>query len=178
MMGAAALVAEYNGIEGSTHVRDKLADMVCVAELTYAAGVAAAVESTAHPSGTYIPNVVYCNAGRRHAGMNIYHEYEILCDLAGGLPATLPYDTEFVSEEVGDLLKKYLKRADDISPEDQYRCFRLISDMTVSAMGGVLQYAGVHGGGSPVMENIAIMGTYDIEGKKRLVKKLAGIKNG
>jgi len=178
MMGAAALVAEYNGIEGSTHVRDKLAEMVSVAELTYAAGVAAAVESTAHPSGTYIPNVVYCNAGRRHAGMNIYHEYEILCDLAGGLPATLPYDTEFVSEEVGELLKKYLKRTDDISPEDQYRCFRLISDMTVSALGGVLQYAGVHGGGSPVMENIAIMGTYDIEAKKNLVKRLAGIESG
>ncbi|MBN1882667.1 MAG: aromatic ring hydroxylase [Deltaproteobacteria bacterium] len=177
MMGAAALVSEYNGIEKSTHVRDKLAEMVSVAELTFAAGVAAAVESTAHPSGTCIPNVVYCNAGRRHAGMNIYHEYEILCDLAGGLPATLPYDTEFISPEVGDLLKKYLKRVDDISSEDQYRCFRAISDMTVSALGGVLQYAGVHGGGSPVMENIAIMGTYDIEEKKRLVKKLAGIEN-
>jgi len=175
MMGAAALVAEYNGIEGSTHVRDKLAEMVSVAELTYGAGVAAAVESTMHPSGTCIPNVVYCNVGRRHAGMNIYHEYEIVCDLAGGLPATLPYDTEFISDEVGELFKKYLRRADDVSPEDQYRCFRIISDMTVSALGGVLQYAGVHGGGSPVMENIAIMGTYDIEEKKRLVKRLAGI---
>ncbi len=174
--GASALVAEYNGLEKSAHVRDKLAELVSVAELTYGAGIAAAVESTKHPSGTQIPNVVYCNVGRRHAGMNIYHEYEIICDLAGGLPATIPYDEEFLSPEVGALVQKYMKRKDDISPEDQYRCFRLISDLTVSAIGGVLQYAGVHGGGSPVMESIAIMGTYDIGEKKRIVKRLAGIK--
>ncbi len=177
MMGASALVAEYNGIEKSTHVRDKLAELVSVAELTYAAGVAAATESQTHPSGTQIPNVVYCNVGRRHAGLHIYHEYEILCDLAGGLPATLPYDEEYLSPEVGAFVQKYIKRVDDISAENQYRCFRLISDMSVSAIGGVLQYAGVHGGGSPVMEAIAIMGTYNIQEKKELVKKLAGIKD-
>ncbi len=176
-MGASALVAEYNGLGKSTHVRDKLAELVSVAELTYAAGVAAAMESTAHPSGTQVPNVVYCNVGRRHAGMNIYREYEIICDLAGGLPATIPYDEEFLSDEVGPLVKKYMIRKEGVSAEDQYRCFRLISDITVSAIGGVLQYAGVHGGGSPVMESIAIMGTYDIEEKKKAVKKLAGIKD-
>lgn len=77
---------------------------------------------------------------------------------------------------MGHLLKKYIKRKDDISAEDRYRCFRFISDATVSALGGVLQYAGVHRGGSPVMENIAMIGTYDIEEKKRMFKKIAGIK--
>ena len=32
------------------------------------------------------------------------------------------------------------------------------------------------GGGSPVMEDIAIMGTYDMKSKKNLAKYLAGIK--
>src|SRR4030042_5744042 len=105
------------------------------------------MESTAHPSGTQIPNVVYCNVGRRHAGMNIYREYEIICDLAGGLPATIPYDEEFLSEEVGPLVKKYLVRKEGVSAEDQYRCFRLISDITVSAIGGEPPDAGGHGGG-------------------------------
>jgi len=139
--------------------------------------VSGPVESATHPSGTQIPSVVYCNAGRRHAGLNIYHEYEILCDLAGGLPATLPYDDEFLSDEVGHLFQKYMVRKEGISSHDQYRCFRLISDVTVSAVGGVLQYAGIHGGGSPVMENIAIIGTYNIEEKKRIAKRLAGIKS-
>ncbi|UCE56985.1 MAG: hypothetical protein JSV31_04240, partial [Desulfobacterales bacterium] len=33
-----------------------------------------------------------------------------------------------------------------------------------------------HGGGSPIMEQIAITTQYDIESRKELVKKIAGIK--
>lgn len=40
---------------------------------------------------------------------------------------------------------------------------------------GVSQYAGVHGGGSPVMERIAIRGQYDLRPRIHLVKYLAGI---
>ncbi len=175
IMGTAALVAEYNGIEREDHVRKKLAELICVAELVYGCGIAAAVKSSRAPSGTQIPDVVFCNVARKHAGVNLYHEYDILADLAGGLPATLPYSEEVVSPEVGELVKKYLKRADHVSPENVYKCFAWISDLACSSMAGVMQYAGVHGGGSPVMEDIAILGTYDIEEKKRYAKFLAGI---
>jgi aromatic ring hydroxylase len=133
------------------------------------------VKSTCMPCGTQVPDVVYCNVARKHAGESIYHEYNILSDLAGGLPATLPYDSEFMSEEVGDLVKKYLVRADGVSPEDIYKCFAWVSDYTCSSLAGVYQYAAVHGGGSPVMEDIALLGTYDLEERKTLAKRLAGI---
>ncbi len=67
-------MAEYNGIEEVQHVRHKLVDLIAVAELVYAAGVAAAVAAVPSPSGTYVPDPVYCNVGRRHAGLSIYHE--------------------------------------------------------------------------------------------------------
>jgi 4-hydroxyphenylacetate 3-monooxygenase/4-hydroxybutyryl-CoA dehydratase/vinylacetyl-CoA-Delta-isomerase len=38
------------------------------------------------------------------------------------------------------------------------------------------QVAGVHGGGSPIMEDIAVMSSYNIGAKKELAKYLAGIK--
>jgi 4-hydroxyphenylacetate 3-monooxygenase/4-hydroxybutyryl-CoA dehydratase/vinylacetyl-CoA-Delta-isomerase len=38
-----------------------------------------------------------------------------------------------------------------------------------------MQYAGVHGGGSPRMEQIAIMSSYDVEKTKNIAKRLAGI---
>ena len=41
-----------------------------------------------------------------------------------------------------------------------------------------MQYAGVHGGGSPRMEQIAIMGAYDVEKPKNIAKRLAGIETG
>jgi aromatic ring hydroxylase len=175
IMGTAALVAEYSGIEKEDHVGSKLAELISTAELVYGCGIAAAVKSTKSPSGTQVPDIVYCNVARKHAGLNIYHEYDILTDIAGGLPATLPYDTEYTSPEVGDLVKKYLARADGVSVDDIYKLYAWISDYTCSAMAGVFQYAGVHGGGSPVMEDIAILRTYDMEEKKQLAKWLAGI---
>ena len=175
IMGTTALAAEYNGIEREGHVRHRLAELISVAELVYGCGIAASVKSTKSPSGTQIPDVVYCNVARKHAGVNLYHEYDVLSEIAGGLPATLPYSDEFVSDEVGELVKKYIMRADGVSPEDVYKCFAWISDFSCSSMAGVLQYAGVHGGGSPIMEDIAILGTYDMEEKKNIAKNLAGI---
>jgi aromatic ring hydroxylase len=37
------------------------------------------------------------------------------------------------------------------------------------------QIAGVHGGGSPIMETIALNQEYDYESKKNIAKYLAGI---
>jgi len=175
LMGTAALVAEYSGIEREDHVRSKLAEFITTAELVYGCGQAAAYKSIKTPSGTMMPDMVYCNVARKHAGECIFHEYNLLADIAGGLPATLPYDTEFTSPEVGELVQKYLKRKDGVSVEDIYKCYAWIADFTCSSMAGVLQYAGLHGGGSPIMEDIAILGTYDIESKKEIAKKLAGI---
>jgi aromatic ring hydroxylase len=175
IMGTAALVAQYSGIEKEDHVGSKLAELISAAELVYGCGVAAAVKSLKTPSGTQVPDVVFCNVARKHAGVNIYHEYDLLSEIAGGLPATLPYDKEFISPEVGDLVKKYLKRVDEVSAEDIYKLYAWVSDYTCSSMAGVMQYAGVHGGGSPIMEDIAILRTYDMEEKKQLAKWLAGI---
>jgi aromatic ring hydroxylase len=177
LMGMAALVAEYNGIENEKHVEHKLAEMIGVAELVYAAGIAAGVNSQPAPSGTYVPDVVYANAGRRHAGENIFREFEIVTDLAGGLAATLPLEGDFISEETGPLLAKYMMRNPEITAEDQHRCFRLISDVVCSAMGGVTLIAGLHGGGSPVMEDIMLLKNYDMEAKKNIAKHLAGIQS-
>jgi 4-hydroxyphenylacetate 3-monooxygenase/4-hydroxybutyryl-CoA dehydratase/vinylacetyl-CoA-Delta-isomerase len=173
--GASALVADYQGIADKPHVRSKLAQLASVAELVYAAGIASAVEGQKHDSGSFVPNTVYANVGRRHAGLNIYHESEILADLAGGLPATLPFEGDFVNPETKGLLEKYIMRKEDVPPEDVHLCFRLLSDMLCSSLSGVAALAGVHGGGSPIMEEIAITATYDFEEKKKIAKYLAGI---
>ncbi|MGR6836077.1 4-hydroxyphenylacetate 3-hydroxylase family protein [Syntrophomonas erecta] len=178
IMGATSLIADYLGIEKMDHVKEKLAELVSVAELVYAAGIAASVKSTKAASWTQIPNVIFANVGRRHAGHNIYHEYNTLCDIAGGLPATLPLSSEYNSPVVGDFVRKYVTRREGVSPENHYRAAHLASDLLTSEFATILQVAGVHGGGSPIMEDIAIMGSYDFEAKKKLAKYLAGIKEG
>jgi 4-hydroxyphenylacetate 3-monooxygenase/4-hydroxybutyryl-CoA dehydratase/vinylacetyl-CoA-Delta-isomerase len=171
----AALVAEYNGIEKAPHVKGKLAHIIGLAELVYAAGIASAVKAEKSPSGTFIPDEILTNAGRKLAGEEIYNENKILADLAGGLIATLPLEKDFYAEGVGELLHKYVKRNPKISSENIHRCFRMIEDQMISEFGGAMIVAGLHGGGSPQMEEVAMMSRYDVEELKGIAKYLAGI---
>jgi 4-hydroxyphenylacetate 3-monooxygenase/4-hydroxybutyryl-CoA dehydratase/vinylacetyl-CoA-Delta-isomerase len=174
---AAALVAEYNGIEKAKHAQEKISHIIGIAELVFAAGESSAKHSERSPSGTQIPDEILTNAGRRLAGENIYEEMKLLADLSGGLIATLPLEGSFFSEEVGDLAMKYLQRNPRVKPENVYRCFKGIENLVVSDLGGVLQVAGVHGGGSPQMETITMMLRYDTEKLKNISKYLFGIRS-
>jgi len=173
--GFGALIADYNGVYDRPNIRERLVELAATAELVYAAGVASAIYGQKTPAGTFIPNEVYANVGRRHAGMHFYRELEILAELAGGISATLPFAEDFLSEEVGPYIKKYIKRRADVPPEHVYRCLYGISNILCSSLGGVMAVAGVHGGGSPVMEDIAIWRTYNFEEKKNIAKYLVGI---
>ncbi|HWQ74697.1 MAG TPA: 4-hydroxyphenylacetate 3-hydroxylase N-terminal domain-containing protein [Syntrophomonas sp.] len=177
ILGTTALLADYNGVPKTEHTRERLVELISVAELVYAAGYTASMKSMRAPSGTQVPNTIYANVGRRHAGHHMYSEYDTLCDIAGGLPATLPLSAEYNNPVVGDFVRKYSKRRSGVSTENSYKAFALASDILTGEMGAALLVAGVHGGGSPIMEDIAIMGSYDIEGKKKMAKYLAGIKD-
>lgn len=177
IMGLTALVADYNGIGKAPHVVDDISELMILAELVYAAGIAASVKGKESLSGIYEPAFIYSNTGRYLAGENIYHEYDILAKVAGGFPSTMPFEEDWYNEETGDLLHKYVMRNPSVSAEDQHRLFRFISDYSCSAIAGVYQYAGVHGGGSPIMEKIGVRANYDLELRKNIAKKLAGIKS-
>jgi 4-hydroxyphenylacetate 3-monooxygenase/4-hydroxybutyryl-CoA dehydratase/vinylacetyl-CoA-Delta-isomerase len=170
-------VADYNGVGKASHIQDALAELMVTAELVYAAGVAAAVNGIKTSGGTFEPNFMYSNAGRFHAGVNIMHEYDVLMATAGGWPATMPYEEDFFNNDIKKYLDKYSMRKSGISAEKQHRLFRFISDFSCSSWSGVWQYAGIHGGGSPIMELIGIRGGYDLTSKTELVKYLSGIES-
>jgi len=186
VVGTAALAAEYNNIHRASHVRGKLAELIIVTELGYAAGYTASdlgkpevyvpgVGLIPYGPGSYIPNSIYANVGRCITGENVYREAEIICDLSGGIPATFPHEKDFLNPELKDHLYKYITRNRDIAPENAAQFWRFVGDMLCSATGGIAQVGGYHGGGSPVMEEIAITSQYDIEYRKKMVKDIAGI---
>lgn len=188
LLGTAALIAEYNGIHKASHVRAKLAEFIKVTELGYAAGFTASelggtelyvptMGKMPYGPGSYIPDSIYANVGRCLTGEAVFHESEMLCDLAGGIPATFPYEGDFVNPETKDLLNKYIMRNPDISAENAAQLWRYVGDMLVSASAGVHAFGSYHGGGSPIMEQIAITSQYDINARKEMVKRLAGIKD-
>jgi len=189
LLGTAALAAEVNNIHKTTHVREKLAEFIKVTELGYAAGFTASamgkpevyipgVGFMPYGPGSYIPNSIYCNVGRCLTGEAVFHESELLTDIAGGVIATFPYEGDFVNEETKDLLLKYTKRNPDMPVEDQAQFWRYLGDILCSASGGISAVGNYHGGGSPIMEQIAITTQYDIESRKKLVRHIAGMNDG
>jgi len=175
LCGATALVAEANNIEKVPHVRQRLSEFAGGAELAYAAGIASALYGKKTPSGTFFPDPIYANVGRRLMGETIYHEFNILTEIAGGLSVTLPFEEDFYGEETKRDMSKYIVRNPNFSPEDSHRIWRFIENIGASPMAHWYAIAGVHGGGSPIMETITLNAEYDYEAKKNIAKYLAGI---
>jgi aromatic ring hydroxylase len=189
IMGMAALAAEVNNIHKQSHVREKLAELIMTTELGYAAGYTASdlgkpevyipgVGFMPYGPGSFIPNSIYCNVGRCLSGEAVWREAEILCDISGGVTATFPHEKDFQNPATGEALLKYTKRNPNMSPEDQAQFWRLLGDALCSATGGIHNIGSYHGGGSPIMEQIAITTQYDIESRKKLVKYIAGMSGG
>jgi len=62
-IGAAALIAEYNGVADKSHIRDKITEMIKLASGIYALGIAAAMKNTI-VNGVAFPDAVMTNAGK------------------------------------------------------------------------------------------------------------------
>jgi len=175
LCGASLLAAEANNVLKVSHVREKLAEFASAATLAYSAGVAAALFGEKTSSGVFFPNRVYANVGRRLTGELIYHEYNILTEIAGGIAGTLPFSEDFEHGENVDCLKRFIVRNSKLSPEDSVKIWQFVENIGCSPMAAWYKVAGVHGGGSPIMETIALGAEYDFEDKKRLARYLAGM---
>jgi len=175
LIGAAASIAEYNGIPKASHIKNKLVEMTHLNETIYGTGIAASYQGYATKSGAYICDEMLANVCKHHVTKMPYEIGRIAQDLAGGLVATLPSEQEFRHSEVGPLLQKYLRGRHDVKTEDRIRILRLIENMTLgrNAVGYLTE--SMHGAGSPQAQRILIGRFMQLEYKKRLAKTLAGI---
>ena len=175
IIGAAALAADYNGVAHVSHVRDKLVEMAHLNETIYGAGIAASHESHKTEAGNYQPDDLLANVCKHNVTRFPYEIARLAQDLAGGLVATLPSEKDFENPETGPLLRKYLKGRDGVRVEDRARVLRLIENMTLgrNAVGYLTE--SMHGAGSPQAQRIQIARQMNLEEKKEMAKKLAGI---
>jgi 4-hydroxybutyryl-CoA dehydratase/vinylacetyl-CoA-Delta-isomerase len=175
LIGAAALIAEYNGVAGASHVRDKLVEMAHLNETIYGAGIAASHESHRTEAGNFENDGLLANVCKHNVTRFPYEIGRLAQDLAGGAVVTLPSAAEWDHPEVGPLLDKYLKGVDGVPTEDRIRVLRLIENMTMgrNAVGYLTE--SLHGAGSPQAQRIQIARQMDVEAKKDLARRLAGI---
>ena len=175
LIGAAAAIADYNGVDRASHVKDKLVEMTHLNETIYGTGIAASYQGMEMKSGAYLPDEMLANVCKHHVTRLPYEIGRLAQDLSGGLMVTLPSELELRHATVGPLIEKYLKGRPEIATEDRIRILRLVENMTLgrNAVGYLTE--SMHGAGSPQAQRIQIARSMQLEFKKELAKSLAGV---
>lgn len=175
MVGAAAAIAEYNGADGASHIKDKLVEMTHLNETIYSSGIASSHEAKQLPSGIYMNDAMLANVCKHNVTRFPYEISRLAQDIAGGLMVTLPSEADFRSNVTGPMLEKYLRGRSNLPVEVRQRMLRLIENMTLgrNAVGYLTE--SMHGAGSPQAQRIQILRGMEVDRKKGYAENLAGI---
>ena len=174
MTGAALTMMDYNGTAKAGHLKQKVIDMIHRAETLYGCSLAASYEGRKEPSGTYFIDPVLANASKIHEGREMAEATRLMIDVSGGFVADLPSDRDLENENIGPLIRKYLKGASDIPTEKRIKMYRLVEKMAMESADTI---SDIHGGGSPEAHRITIFRESNTDAKKKAAKCLAGIED-
>ncbi len=175
LIGASALISEYNGTERASHIRDKLVEMVHLNETLYSCGIACSSLGFQREAGNYEMDMLLANVCKQNVTRFPYEIGRLAEDIAGGIICTLPSEADFKSEEIGPLISKYLSTCEGISPDDRYKLLRFIENLTMGVASVSYRTESMHGAGSPMTQRIMISRQANLEEKKKLIKKILDI---
>ncbi|MGB9959404.1 MAG: 4-hydroxyphenylacetate 3-hydroxylase family protein [Candidatus Bathyarchaeales archaeon] len=175
LIGAAATIAEYNGVEKASHIRSKIIEMIHLNETLYACGIACSAEGYKTPSGTYQVDILLANICKLNVTRFPYEIIRLAEDIAGGLMVTAPSEKDLKHPRIGKYIEKYLKGIEKVPTEHRMRIFRLIESMSMGLGAVGYRTESMHGAGSPQAQKIMIEREVDINFKKKLAKILAGV---
>ena len=171
-IGAAALLAHYNGIGKASHVREKLTKLISYAETVRGLSLAAAHECTQRETGAVVPNVIYSNLAKFHFA-NGYHEaVSWVQDIAGGLVVTGPSEEDWLNPKTRPYVERFLGGSQGVRAEDRLRALNLVRDLTASAFGGYNELLAIHAEGSLETQKITILRDYDVARCVELVQQV------
>lgn len=175
LIGAAAVAADYNGVAGAGHIKEKLIEMTHLNETLYACGIACSAEGEPLPAGNYMINLLLANVCKQNITRMPYEIARLAEDIAGGLMVTMPSEQDLRNREIGPYIQKYLKGIAGVSTENRLRILRLIENITLGTAAVGYRTESMHGAGSPQAQRIMIARQSNIEHKKQLAKDIAGV---
>ena len=176
LIGAAQTIAEYNGAERASHIKDKIIEMNHLNETLYCGSLSCAAEGRKEASGTYCVDTLLANVSKQNVTRFPYEIARLAQDIAGGLMVTLPSVSDFKSPEIGKWMEKYYKGREGISTENRFRILRLIENLTLGTAAVGYLTESMHGAGSPQAQRIMISRQVNMKGKQKLAKSLCGIR--
>jgi len=175
LIGAAASIAEYNGVASASHVKDKITEMNHLNETLYACGMACSACGTKTGAGNYLIDLLLANVCKQNVTRFPFEIARLLQDIAGGMFVTCPSAKELENPETREIIEKYLVGASGTSGVDRMKMLRLIENLTIGRAAVGYLTESMHGAGSPQAQRIMINRLVDMEHKKDLAKRLARI---
>ena len=175
LIGAAASMADYNGTRKAPHIREKLGEMIHLAETIHACGLACAYEGWQTAAGNYQSNILLSNVCKHNVTRFPYELCRLAEDIAGGILVTMPSEKDLRHPVMGKYIDKYLKGVPDVPAEHRLRMLSLIHAMTFGQIAPSYRTESMHGAGSPQAQKVMIERETDMELKQKLARRLAGI---
>ncbi len=171
LIGATYALAQVQGTDRASHIRDKLVEMVHLTETLYCCSIACSCQGYALPAGSYMADPLLANVTKLNVTREVYEIARLAQDIAGGILATAPSEMDWKDPRVGKYVDKYMKGVAEVPTETRLRLLRLLEGMTC----GTALVESMHGAGSPQAQRIMIERQANFERKKRLAEKLAKI---
>ena len=175
LIGAAASMADYNGVRRAAHIRDKLGEMIHLAETIHACGLACSYQGRRTEAGNYQPDTLLANVCKLNVTRFPYELCRLAEDIAGGLLVTTPSEKDFRHPVLGQYIEKYLKGVADVPTEVRFRMLSLIHAMSFGQIAPSYRTESMHGAGSPQAQKIMIERETDMPRKQELARIIAGI---
>ena len=172
VIGGTVLAAEYTGVDKVPHIQEKIIDMVRFSETSHACAIAAAMRGREEPkgSGVFLPDDLFGNAAKLNIAHGFWEIIKNAGDIGGGLVVTMPRQKDLEDPEVGPMLKKAFAAA---APADK----RLKVAKFLQHWSAGLHGTGTwHGAGAPQTQRFMISVLTDFDAKKKMAKKLMGMK--
>lgn len=173
LLGAALLMAEYNGLERVKHVQEKLAKLVGYAETLRALLRLAALDAQTGALGIAIPKPLLVNMAKLHFATNYHQMLAYVVDITGGLIATGPSEADLRNPQTGAYVRRYLGGRGDV--EQRLRAINLVKELTATDFAGYQAVLAIHAEGSIEAEKLAMVREHDSARCVALAKRLAGI---
>lgn len=177
LIGAAQSLAQMQGTDKTSHVKDKIVEMIHLNETMYACGIACSAEGKPTASGTYLIDPMLANVCKLNVTRFPYEIARLAQDIAGGLMVTLPSLEDLSNAEVGPYLKKYLRGVETYTTEDRCRMLRLLENLTLGPGAAAYLTESMHGAGSPQAQRIMLARLAELEAKTQMAGRLAGVKS-
>lgn len=175
LIGAAALAAEFNGVEKANHIKDKLIEMTHLNETLYSGSIACSALGYRMPAGNYLVDLMLANVTKQNVTRFPYEITRLAEDIGGGLLATMPSEKDYKDSKIGPYCEKYLKGVEDIPTEYRLRALRLIENIALGPGASVYRVESLHGAGSPQAQRIMIARLANFDVKKKFARLIAGI---